>query len=360
MADKKITNWSKGHAFEDALRKLFNDNRIIAHIIQVSEGDGELDLLLSYQGNQICVQSKDRENALTLSMIKDFEATMIHFKSSLGILVYNSEMMKTEKYLTKQAKLWLDNSTQELIVCNEKQVVEKIKNFFKNEKDSIEELILTDFKADKFSLMGIISENTTKKTKIIVFTGTIGVGKTTCAKLFEAFLKTKGFTINHHKELSLQVIEEFHIFKKDKPKNFLFFQYILLHHFKQQIYEIKKNNFSFLWFLWKVDYIILDRTQKDMKIFNKIFQDPSEKEYIDKKVNAIEPLNFYKVVFVTVLIKMSIERQQKRARLGELVDREYLEILNAYYLEDIDLVYPKNLNFENIVNLCGDDCAQCL
>ncbi|CAG8840583.1 7903_t:CDS:2, partial [Racocetra persica] len=72
---------------------------------------------------------------------------------------------------------------------------------------------------------------------------------------------------------------------------------------------------------------------KDMKMFNKFFQDPSEKEYIDRK--------------------------QKRARLGELVDREYLETLNTYYLEDIDLVYPENLKFENIVNLCGNDCAQC-
>ncbi|CAG8812508.1 9245_t:CDS:1, partial [Racocetra persica] len=110
-----------------------------------------------------------------------------------------------------------------------------------------------------------------------------------------------------------------------------------------------------------VDYIILDRTQKDMKMFNKFFQDSSEKEYIDRKVDEIEPLDFYKVVFVTAPIKMSIERQQKRARLGKLVEREYLEMLNAYYLEDINLVYPENLKFENIVNLCGgDDCAQCL
>ncbi|CAG8794850.1 3974_t:CDS:2, partial [Racocetra persica] len=110
-----IVSENIGHTFEDVLHKLFNDNGIIAYIIQVSEGDGGLDLLLSYQGNQICVQSKDRENALILSMVKDFEAMMIHFKSLLEILVYNSETMRTEKYLTKQAKLWLDNSTQELI-----------------------------------------------------------------------------------------------------------------------------------------------------------------------------------------------------------------------------------------------------
>ncbi|CAG8658468.1 36103_t:CDS:2, partial [Racocetra persica] len=38
------------HTFKSDLRKLFNQNGIIAHIIQVTEGDGGLDLLLSYQG----------------------------------------------------------------------------------------------------------------------------------------------------------------------------------------------------------------------------------------------------------------------------------------------------------------------
>ncbi|CAG8790613.1 26471_t:CDS:2, partial [Racocetra persica] len=52
----------------------------------ITEGDGRLDLLLSYKGNQICVQCKDRENALILSILKEFESTMTHFKNSLGIL----------------------------------------------------------------------------------------------------------------------------------------------------------------------------------------------------------------------------------------------------------------------------------
>ncbi|CAG8732624.1 361_t:CDS:1, partial [Racocetra persica] len=84
------------HTFESDLRKLFNQNVIIAYIIQVTEGDGGLDLLLLYQGNQICVQCKDRENAFTLFILKEFESTMTHFKNSLGILVYNSKTMKLE------------------------------------------------------------------------------------------------------------------------------------------------------------------------------------------------------------------------------------------------------------------------
>ncbi|CAG8753452.1 14957_t:CDS:2, partial [Racocetra persica] len=43
------SNNPKGHTFESDLHKLFNQNRIIAHIIQVTKGDGGLDLLLSYQ-----------------------------------------------------------------------------------------------------------------------------------------------------------------------------------------------------------------------------------------------------------------------------------------------------------------------
>ncbi|CAG8825857.1 27874_t:CDS:2, partial [Racocetra persica] len=45
----KVTNWSKGHIFESDLHKLFNQNRIIAYIIQVIEENSGLDLLLSYK-----------------------------------------------------------------------------------------------------------------------------------------------------------------------------------------------------------------------------------------------------------------------------------------------------------------------
>ncbi|CAG8838052.1 34851_t:CDS:1, partial [Racocetra persica] len=120
----------------------------------VTEGDGGFDLLLSYHGNQICVQIKDIEKPILLSMIKNFEATMNNFKGSLGILVYNSKTMKTENFLTKQAKLWLENTSQQIIVCNEEEVINEIKNFFKNDEEPTE-LLLTDFKAESFTLMGI-------------------------------------------------------------------------------------------------------------------------------------------------------------------------------------------------------------
>ncbi|CAG8800432.1 11264_t:CDS:1, partial [Racocetra fulgida] len=147
----------KGHDFETTLRKIFNDAGFIVQKIQVTEGDGGLDMIVSYQTNQICVQSKDTENPLILKYVKDLESTMMHHKHSLGMLIYNSSTMKKEKYLTKQASIWLNNSPQDIIVCNEKQVIEEIKNFFKikNEEEP-EELSIMDFKADSFALMGIV------------------------------------------------------------------------------------------------------------------------------------------------------------------------------------------------------------
>ncbi|CAG8579970.1 7726_t:CDS:2, partial [Racocetra persica] len=234
-------NYDNKHECVDAAT---HGNGIIAYIIQVTERNGGLDLLLSYQGNQICVQYKDRENALTLSILKEFEFTMTHFKNSLGILVYNSKTMKTKKYLTKQAKLWLDNSSQQIIVCDEEQVVNRIKNFFENNEES--ELILTDFQAEKFFLNGIDSDNVhikkiilkrsvqyspykkiihciyhfynflkPKEKNIIVFTGAIGSGKSTVARLFKRYLQKRRYVIYLPKEMSLQLKDELEIFYQD-------------------------------------------------------------------------------------------------------------------------------------------------
>ncbi|CAG8828280.1 31521_t:CDS:2, partial [Racocetra persica] len=265
----------------------------------------------------ILIQCKNVETPVNVHIVRVFESALSRFSSdSLGLIVYNSKKLD-ENFATPKAKNWATTTSKKNIkICNEKEFVEIIKNFFENDNDNNIELI--NYTTDSFDLINLVGKN--------VSIGTIGVGKTTCAELLETFLIRKGFTVKRYKELSLQVTEEFHIFNKDKQKNLLFFQYSLL------------NNFN---------YIILDRTQKDMKIFNKFLQDPVEKEYIDRKIDSIELLDFYKVVYVTAPIEMSIERQQTRARFGELVDREYLETINNYYLEDIDLVYPENLKFEN-------------
>ena len=55
-----------------------------------------------------------------------------------------------------------------------------------------------------------------KDRKIIVFTGTIGAGKTTCAKLFQIYLEQKGFLVYRYNEASLDLEEELKLFYKDK------------------------------------------------------------------------------------------------------------------------------------------------
>ncbi|CAG8746993.1 10108_t:CDS:2, partial [Racocetra persica] len=67
----EVTNYQKGHDFEILLRKIFNDAGFIVQKIQVTEGDGGLDMIVSYQTNQICIQSKDTENPLILKYVKD-------------------------------------------------------------------------------------------------------------------------------------------------------------------------------------------------------------------------------------------------------------------------------------------------
>ncbi|CAG8831395.1 23701_t:CDS:1, partial [Racocetra persica] len=45
-----------------------------------------------------------------------------------------------------------------IIVCNEEEVINEIKNFFKNDEE-LTELLLTDFKAKSFTLMEIVNQN---------------------------------------------------------------------------------------------------------------------------------------------------------------------------------------------------------
>ncbi|CAG8712350.1 29972_t:CDS:2, partial [Racocetra persica] len=261
-----LQSYNSGHDFESVIRKIAEASSLLANEIKVTQGDNDIDIIITYKEKLILIQCKNWKTPINVQIVRIFESAISRFPSdSLGIIVYNSEKMG-EKIVTPKAKRWAFTSKKNIEICDKNQFVKIIKDFYDLDEDDHIELI--DYKANYFDIINLIGEN--------------------------------------------------------------------------------------------VDYIILDHTQKDMKMFNKFFQDPSEKEYIDRKVDVIEPFNFYKVVFVTVPIKMSIERQQKRACLGELVDREYLETLNAYYLEDIDLVYSENLKFENIVNLCGDDCAQCL
>ena len=182
-----------------------------------------------------------------------------------------------------------------------------------------------------------------KDRKIIVFTGTIGAGKTTCAKLFEQCLKQKGFSVYRYNEASLDLEEELKLFYRDKTRLFLFFQVVIMHLYKERSIHVKSLNF---------DYIIDDRTHKDVKVFNKFLEDDLEREYVNRKVDEIETAEPYKVVFVNPSVDITIKRKKKRNRKGENAEVQYLRKLYNHYQEEINTIYPTHVVFENNITLC--------
>src|SRR6185436_1390694 len=130
-----------------------------------------------------------------------------------------------------------------------------------------------------FMIYHIYSYLILKDRKIIVFTGTISAGKTTCAKLFEQYLKQKGFSVYRYNEASFDLEEELKLFYRDKTRLFLFFQVVIMYLYKERSIHVKSLNF---------DYIIDDRTHKDVKVFNKFLEDDLEREYVNRKVDEIE------------------------------------------------------------------------
>ncbi|CAG8479933.1 13824_t:CDS:2 [Racocetra persica] len=230
-----ISNYKSGHNFENIVRKIAETNGLLASEIKVTQGNNSIDIIVTYKEKLILIQYKNVETPVNVHIVRVFESALSRFSSdSLGLIVYNSEKLN-ENFATSKAKNWAFTSKKNIKICNEKEFVEIIKNFFENDNDDHIELI--NYIADSFDLIKLVEKNVS--------------------------------------------------------------------------------------FLSNADYIILDRTQMDMR----------EKEYIDRK--------------------------RKRARLGELVDKEYLETLNTHYIVNNDSLYPGNLKFENMVNLC-DDCKKSL
>ncbi|CAG8822716.1 15812_t:CDS:1, partial [Cetraspora pellucida] len=138
-------------------------------------------------------------------------------------------------------------------------------------------------------------------TKIIVFTGTIGAEKTTCAKLFEDYLKQRGFSVYRFIETLLEVSEELELFYK--TQNFLFFQYVVINLYKEKASRIKT--------LMNYDYIIKDYTIRDVNIFNNFVKNEDEREYVDKKVIKTDHLEFYKIVYVDPPLRTTTRHKKK-------------------------------------------------
>ncbi|RIB13241.1 hypothetical protein C2G38_2198383 [Gigaspora rosea] len=73
--------------------------------IKVTQGDDGIDIIATYQNNIALIQCKNIESAISNKRNK----------------------------LTPKAKIWVSTSKENIKVCNEKEIVEVIKEFFTNE-----------------------------------------------------------------------------------------------------------------------------------------------------------------------------------------------------------------------------------
>ena len=176
-----------------------------------------------------------------------------------------------------------------------------------------------------------------------MFTGTIGAGKTSCTKLFEQYLKQKGFSVYRYIEASLEVPDELDLFYDNPAHNSLFFQYVIMNLYANRALCIKKL---------KYDYIIEDRTIKDVNIFNKFIKNDKARNYVNKKVSEVEYIDPYKVVYIKPSVKTAIKRKKQRNRSDEKCNVEYLKQLYLEYENDINIIYPEHIVFENEGVLC--------
>ncbi|CAG8713499.1 6879_t:CDS:2, partial [Scutellospora calospora] len=124
--------------------------------------------------------------------------------------------------------------------------------------------------------------------KVIVLTGTIGVGKTTFGEKFAEYLEDKGFRVYRPVETSLKIKRELDLFYKDVKNRALFFQNVILETYKKEVEKINRLT----------DYLQEKRLKIDLK-------------------------NIHKVIYIKPNIENMLKRQEIRNRPGETTDTEY-------------------------------------
>ena len=92
--------------------------------------------------------------------------------------------------------------------------------------------------------------------------------------------------------------------------------------YKERSIHVKSLNF---------DYIIDDRTHRDVRVFNKFIEDDLERDYVNRKIDEIKTAEFHKVVYVNPTVDITIKRKKKRNRPGEKAEVQYLRQLYTYY-----------------------------
>ncbi|CAG8801806.1 4842_t:CDS:2, partial [Dentiscutata erythropus] len=124
-----------GHEFENKLVKLLNENGLIANIISCKQGDFGVDIIATFNQQDIIIQVKNIEKAIGSPELQKIQSSFKHFgEEILGIIVYNSE--KLSNPLTKSAKIWFDADLKKLInsiVNGEETYKESSKTILKRE-----------------------------------------------------------------------------------------------------------------------------------------------------------------------------------------------------------------------------------
>ena len=178
----------------------------------------------------------------------------------------------------------------------------------------------------------------------IVFTGGIGVGKTTIIHKFSEFLTNKGYTFYISTEIPMRNPKKLEWLYQDIEKNSFSYQiYLIVEYIKETIYISKKDD---------VKFIIHDRSIIDTIYFSKKNLNSDKFEIIMDLINDNFLNKFDYVVFIKPSIENMLIWQKKRNRNEESnVSIDYLK--NIYYMfDDID-IYEEFTN--NIIIFSNDN-----
>ena len=187
--------------------------------------------------------------------------------------------------------------------------------------------------------------------KVIVLTGTIGVGKTTLAKFMSEYFKKQGLKVYQPEEVSLSIKKELNIFYQDPKRYALFFQDIII-----DTYDTVLKNIDSV--IDDYDIIILERTHIDTEVFTNInIKDPLKLFYLNAKRETVDLNDIDHVIYVKSSEDITIERQKERNREGETCDEEYMRKIYKEYERIVNNIYSNNIifNTEECVYLKNED-----
>ena len=188
-------------------------------------------------------------------------------------------------------------------------------------------------------IQSVNKKSKSEQPKVIIFTGPIAVGKTTCSDKLAEYLRSQKFTVLQYVEASLEIERELKLFYKDVEKHALFFQYVILDYYKKKVKEING--------LTGYDYIILECTYFNTEIFTLAnITDSDIVEYFKEECDNIPSIkNIEKIFYLNCDEKTMLEQQKicNPGRIYEKVDSEYLYKIRDFYEQHIDRLYPDHI-----------------